>query len=208
MPPPSRAWLKPFLESLKLIFRKVLAMSLFVNLLALAVPVFTLQVYDRVIASAGISTLWGQAIGMIFVIIFDYILRMSWSRIMQSVALRVDVLVGQRLFDKLMGLPLRMLESKPANHWQSLFRDVDVVRNTLSGASALLVANLPFAVVFLGVILVIVQTDKNYLGEEEDSLPIVPGMQATVDIHTGKKLIMDYLIRPILKLRHEAFRER
>ena len=123
-------------------------------------------------------------------------------------ALRVDVLVGQRLFDKLMGLPLHMLESKPTNHWQSLFRDVDVVRNTLSGASALLVADLPFAVVFLGVILVIVQTDKNYLGEEEGSLPIVPGMQATVDIHTGKKSVMDYLIRPILKLRHEAFRER
>lgn len=208
MTPPSRAWLKPFLEPLKPIFREVLAMSLFVNLLALAVPVFTLQVYDRVIASAGISTLWGLAIGMIFVIIFDYILRMARSRIMQSVALRVDVLVGQRLFDKLMGLPLHMLESKPANHWQSLFRDVYVVRNTLSGASALLVADLPFAVVFLGVILVIVQTDKNYLGEEEGSLPIVPGMQATVDIHTGKKSVMDYLIRPILKLRHEAFRER
>ena len=78
----------------------------------------------------------------------------------------------------------------------------------LAGASALLVADLPFAVVFLGVILVIVQTDKNYLGEEEGSLPIVPGMQATVDIHTGKKSVMDYLIRPILKLRHEAFRER
>ena len=123
-------------------------MSLFVNLLALAVPVFTLQVYDRVIASAGISTLWGLAIGMIFVIIFDYILRMARSRIMQSVALRVDVLVDQRLFDKLMGLPLHMLESKPVNHWQSLFRDVYVVRNTLSGASALLVADLPFAVVF------------------------------------------------------------
>lgn len=151
----SRAWLKPFLEPLKPIFREVLAMSLFVNLLALAVPVFTLQVYDRVIASAGISTLWGLVIGMLFVMIFDYILRMARSRIMQTVALRVDVLVGRRLFDKLMALPLHMLESKPSNHWQSLFRDVDVVRNTLSGASALLVADLPFALVFLGVILVI-----------------------------------------------------
>lgn len=55
---------------------------------------------------------------------------------------------------------------------------------------------------------VTVQTDKNYLGDTEGSLPIVPGMQATVDIHTGKKTVMDYLIRPVLKLRHEAFRER
>lgn len=55
---------------------------------------------------------------------------------------------------------------------------------------------------------VIVQTEKNYLGESEGSLPIVPGMQATVEIHTGKKSVMDYLVKPVLKLKEEAFRER
>jgi membrane fusion protein, adhesin transport system len=55
---------------------------------------------------------------------------------------------------------------------------------------------------------VVVQTDKNYLGYNEGDLPITPGMQATVDIHTGKKSVMDYLVKPVLKLRHEAFRER
>jgi len=54
---------------------------------------------------------------------------------------------------------------------------------------------------------VIVETDKTYLGEE-GQLPITPSMQATVDIHTGEKSVMDYLIKPVLKLRHEAFRER
>lgn len=55
---------------------------------------------------------------------------------------------------------------------------------------------------------VIVQTDKNYLGKVEGDLPITPGMQATVDIHTGTKTVMDYLVKPVLKLREEAFRER
>lgn len=55
---------------------------------------------------------------------------------------------------------------------------------------------------------VVVQTDKNYLGLIEGDLPITPGMQATVDIHTGEKTVMDYLVKPVLKLRHEAFRER
>jgi membrane fusion protein, adhesin transport system len=55
---------------------------------------------------------------------------------------------------------------------------------------------------------VIVQTDKTYLGEEKGKLPITPGMQATADIHTGTKSVMDYLIKPVLKLRDEAFRER
>jgi len=55
---------------------------------------------------------------------------------------------------------------------------------------------------------VVVRTDRNYLGRDESDLPITPGMQATVDIHTGQKSVFDYLVRPVLKLRHEAFRER
>ncbi len=55
---------------------------------------------------------------------------------------------------------------------------------------------------------VVVSTERNFLGDQEGDLPITPGMQATVDIHTGKKSVMDYLIRPVLKMKHEAFRER
>jgi ATP-binding cassette subfamily C protein LapB len=151
----SRAWLRPFLKPLRPVFREVLAMSAFVNLLALAIPVFTLQVYDRVIGHAGISTLVGFVIGMIFIVAFDYVLRQTRSRIMQTVALRIDVLVGRKLFDQLMALPLSVLEGKPAAYWQSLFRDVDTIRNTLSGATAILVCDLPFAIMFLTLIWVI-----------------------------------------------------
>ena len=81
-------------------------MSAFVNLLALAVPIFTLQVYDRVVGSGGISTLEGLLIGMVIVLVFDYILRQSRSRIMQRIAMRVDIIIGRKLFDKVMSLPL------------------------------------------------------------------------------------------------------
>ena len=55
---------------------------------------------------------------------------------------------------------------------------------------------------------VVVETDKTYLGRSEGELPITPGMQAIVEIHTGKKSVMDYLVKPVLKLKSEAFRER
>jgi len=55
---------------------------------------------------------------------------------------------------------------------------------------------------------VVVRTDKPYLGEESEGLSITPGMGATVDIHTGTKSVMEYLIKPVLKLKSEAFRER
>lgn len=55
---------------------------------------------------------------------------------------------------------------------------------------------------------VVVATEKTYLGDVEGSLQIFPGMDATVDIKTGTKTVAEYLIRPVLKLRYEAFRER
>jgi len=130
-------------------------MSAFVNLLALAVPIFTLQVYDRVVGSGGISTLEGLLIGMVIVLVFDYILRQSRSRIMQRVAMRVDIIIGRKLFEKVMSLPLQALEAQPSAYWTSLFRDADTVRNTLSGASAILIADLPFAIFFLGLIFIL-----------------------------------------------------
>ena len=55
---------------------------------------------------------------------------------------------------------------------------------------------------------VIVETDKPYLGSRAGMLPITPGMQATVDITTGTRTVMEYLVKPVLKLKDEAFRER
>ncbi|MGY8991863.1 MAG: hypothetical protein ACKVHL_09775 [Rhodospirillales bacterium] len=54
----------------------------------------------------------------------------------------------------------------------------------------------------------VVETEKTYLGEKEGEYPITPGMQATVDVHTGTKTVMDFLIKPVLKLKHEAFTQR
>ena len=56
--------------------------------------------------------------------------------------------------------------------------------------------------------LVNVRTQKNYLGSESDPLPIIPGMVATVDILTGKKTVLSYLLKPVLRAKYMALRER
>ncbi len=56
--------------------------------------------------------------------------------------------------------------------------------------------------------LIQVRTDKNHLGSDAKPLLIIPGMVATVDIITGEKSVMDYLLKPVLKARTEALRER
>jgi ATP-binding cassette subfamily C protein LapB len=154
-PQPDKSWLKPFLTPLRPIFYEMLAMSVFINLIALVVPIFSMQVYDRVIGKSGLSTLWGLVIGVALVMLFDYVMKTSRSRIMQRVALRVDVEVGRKLFDKITSLPLDILESKSSGYWQALFRDVDLIRSTLSGPPAVLLADLPFTIIFFIVMYVI-----------------------------------------------------
>ncbi|AXS42135.1 HlyD family type I secretion periplasmic adaptor subunit [Breoghania sp. L-A4] len=55
---------------------------------------------------------------------------------------------------------------------------------------------------------VIVRTDKTYLGTESEPLPIIPGMVVSTAILTGRKSVLDYLLKPIIKARSEALRER
>lgn len=151
----SHSWLRDIFRSLARAFAEVWAFSLAVNTLALAVPIFVLQVYDRVVFHGGMSTLQGLVGGMIIAITFDFILRQARARILQTMALRIDIGLGRKLFDKLMSLPLRTLERMSVTDWNTAFRDVDLVRNTLSGPSALLLCEIPFALLFAVLIWII-----------------------------------------------------
>ena len=151
----NREWIYPVTAPFREVLRELLAASFVVNTLALVAPIFTMQVYDRVIGHNSIDTLIGLSLGVFIVVVFDYILRVSRGRVLQTVALRLDVAVGERLFEKFMLIPLKDLESRPTSYWQQLFRDVDTIRATLSGATALLMIDLPFLFIFMGVIAVI-----------------------------------------------------
>jgi ATP-binding cassette subfamily C protein LapB len=131
----------------------LLVMSLFINLLALAAPLFVMQVYDRVIFHAGLTTLQALLLGIGAVILFDFILRQARSRVLQRVALAVDVDLGRALFAKVAGLPLHVLESRPGHSWQFLFRDLEIIRNTVAGAAIVALVDLPFIVLFLGLVI-------------------------------------------------------
>ena len=81
------------------------------------------------------------------------VLRQARSRVLQKAALLIDVELGRALFDKVSSLPLRTLEDRPSNYWNSLFRDADTVRNMFSGPTAVLAAELPFIPIFIVIVL-------------------------------------------------------
>ena len=150
-----KTWLKPFLKPLRRTLNEVVALSVFINILALALPVITLQIYDRVIIHNGFSTLQGLVVGTIIIVLFDFSLRQGRARILQNVALRIDVYVSRKLFSKFMSLPIKTLEDQPSAHWLSLFQDSDTIRHVLSGKSVVLIADIPFVLFYLIMIFVI-----------------------------------------------------
>ncbi len=150
-----KPWLKSCLKPLRKRFAEIFVISLFTNMLALAVPLYTLQVYDRVVGHQATTTLIALVIGVMLAIIFDLLLRTARSRILQDSAIHIDAHLGRHLYGRFRLLPLQVLESKPTNHWRSLFQDTQVIRSVFSGPSAILLADIPFALVFLAVIFVI-----------------------------------------------------
>ncbi len=141
-------WLKDVLRPVRKRIGEVIAYSFIVNLLAVAVPVFVLQVYDRVVFHGGVSTLQGLVIGMVIAVAFDFLLRQGRAKLLRSAAVEIDIGLSRSLYGRITAAPLPLLESRPAAYWQALFRDADTVRNAFSGLSAVLVADLPFALFF------------------------------------------------------------
>jgi len=133
-------------------FGELAALSLFINLLSLAVPVFVLQVYDRVVFHGGLATLGGLLIGVMIALLFDFVLRQARSRLMQMIALRVDIGLIRALFDRLTNLPLRQLETRSDADWDRLLRDQETVRDTIAGPATILLVDLPFVLLFIMVI--------------------------------------------------------
>ncbi len=136
-------------QEIRPVFFRLLLISLFINLLALAAPIFVLQVYDRVVFHAGVTTLQGLVIGMVLVLIFDAILKVTRVTSFQLISARNELQLSERIFKQLFALPLKKLEEQPLWYWQSLFQDASLVRNILGGATAALIIDLPFALLFM-----------------------------------------------------------
>ncbi|MDF1878863.1 type I secretion system permease/ATPase [Sulfurimonas sp. SAG-AH-194-C20] len=143
-----------FWSTLKLstgVYKDVLYASLLINLFVLASPLFTMNVYDRVVPNNAIETLWVFAIGVIIVYIIDTFAKFTRTYLLEVAAKKSDVIMSSIIFEKVLSL-------KMANHPSSVgslasnLRDFDNVRSFLTNATMAAVIDLPFALIFLMVI--------------------------------------------------------
>ncbi len=130
---------------------QVVIAAFLINLLGLALPLFIMNVYDRVIPNLAIPTLWALTAGVALAIVFDAILKLLRARIVDETGRRVDMTVAGRLFDKVVGLKLAG-RPESGGAFASRMRDFDAVRDVLTSSSVVAVTDLVFIGIFLWVL--------------------------------------------------------
>lgn len=122
--------------------------SLIANILALATIVFSMQVYDRVVPSQSISTLWVLAGGVLIAAIFEFVLRVSRVYLSDIIGKRADL----RISDRVLGHALRIKNkdrSKSTGSFISQIRELEGVRELITSTTIGAIADFPFFILFL-----------------------------------------------------------
>ena len=133
------------------IYGEVLLASLLINLFALVMPLFIMNVYDRVVPNDTTETLWALALGVVIVLTFDFGMRMLRSYLVDIAGKRIDVILSANIFEKAMGL---RMEARPASvgSFASNLHDFDAFREFITSATITALIDLPFVFIFIIVI--------------------------------------------------------
>ena len=130
----------------------VLISSLFVQIFALATPLLFQVVIDKALVHKSTSTLTVIAVGMVAIGTFDVALQYLRTYALSHTSSRVDVELGAKLFHRLLRLPLGYFEIRPAGHTVARMRELENVRNFLTGQGLTSFIDAAFTVVFVAVL--------------------------------------------------------
>jgi len=133
------------------IYGEVLLGSLLINLFALAMPLFIMNVYDRVVPNDTAETLWAMAIGVFIVLAFDLTMRMLRSYLVDIAGKRIDVILSANIFERAMGM---RMEVRPASvgSFASNMHEFESFREFITSATITALVDLPFVLLFIAVI--------------------------------------------------------
>ncbi|TVT85867.1 type I secretion system permease/ATPase [Acinetobacter colistiniresistens] len=132
----------------------IMLASMIANILALATIIFSMQVYDRVVPSQSIPTLWVLAAGVLIAAIFEFTLRLSRVYISDIIGKRADLRISDRVF----GHALRIKNSersKSTGTFISQIRELEGVRDLVTSTTMGALADLPFFFLFLVIFAII-----------------------------------------------------
>lgn len=133
------------------LYKDVLLAALLINMVAIVVPFFILNVYDRVVPNNAFETLWTLALGVIMVIAVDFGLRMMRGYVLDVAGKRVDIDLSALIMERVLGM---QMINRPASvgSFAANLRAFESVRDFITSTTITAFIDLPFAIIFLTLI--------------------------------------------------------
>ncbi|MEZ2721979.1 type I secretion system permease/ATPase [Paenalcaligenes hominis] len=133
------------------LYRDALAAALLINLFAMVMPLFTLNVYDRVVPNNAFDTLWALAAGVVIVLLFNWLLTVTRSRVVDKASSEVDIRISAKVMERVLDL---RLASRPTSvgAFAANLRSFEAVRDFIASASLTTLVDVPFSLLFVAVL--------------------------------------------------------
>ena len=132
----------------KSIYRDVIVASFVINLFVLAAPLFTMNVYDRVVPNSATETMWVLAIGILVVYVLDMVLKLLRTHLLETAGKKSDIIISSLLFEKVMNLKLSS-RPKSVGSFANNLKEFESIRNFFTSSTISTLIDLPFAILFL-----------------------------------------------------------
>lgn len=149
-----KAWFWKVIWRFRRYYYQIVLATVMINFLALVSSLYVMQVYDRVIPNQAYETLTALSIGVVIAIVFELITKLIRGHLTDVAGKKADLIISSALFRRVMSL---RLAEKPASagSYANNLRDFEAVREFMTSASLLTIVDLPFLLLFVGVIWVI-----------------------------------------------------
>jgi ATP-binding cassette subfamily C protein LapB len=144
-------WFWSVIAESRPLYRDVLLAAFLANLFALGMPLFTMNVYDRVVPNQAFDTLWVLALGLALMLVSDLVLRTLRGRFVDLASSRADVKLSAFIMERVLGMRMEQRPSS-AGSFASNLRAFESVRDFIGSATVVAFIDLPFALIFMVVI--------------------------------------------------------
>jgi len=147
----AKHWFWSALLEQRFVYRDVLWAALLINFFALAFPMFSMNVYDRVVPNNATETLWALSVGVFIIMCADVFMRQLRSHFVDEASARIDVQISATLMEKVLGMKL---ENRPESvgSFASNLRGFEQVRDFIASSTVTALIDLPFALIFVVVL--------------------------------------------------------
>lgn len=124
-------WLWSAFAGSRRIYGEAILATLAINVLALAFPLYTMNVYDRVLPNSAGETMWALSIGVVTATLFDFLIKMLRSSFVDTASRRADVLMANYVYSRVLGARLALRQASVGVRANTL-RELDTIREFLN----------------------------------------------------------------------------